>query len=138
MMQKKTASSVQINHPSNEIKDIATPSEVSTETKSVQKKSHPFRRWLPWFLGVVAVLMALSAFQFFQMQRVANLRREAIIVQEQKMRQFYQSQGLSEEEIQTKLRQDRSDNFARNSSDDPFRSVMRGFRQLTGGGRPHQ
>ncbi|MBU0975125.1 hypothetical protein KKD03_05500 [Patescibacteria group bacterium] len=90
--------------------------------------------WLKWLAGIIVILLLFGAFQFYKFQKDSELRREAIQAQEFKLREFYQDQGLSEEEIDQKIKTERVNNFPREDEDSLFRTVFRTIRHTTGTG----
>jgi len=101
-----------------------------TENKNRRRKS-----WWKWMLGIVIVIIALGTLQYFRMEKEAGIRREAMLAQEIKLREFYQEKGLSEEEIEKKLKEERFGSFNKDGKSSIFRSVMRTVRHTTGTGK---
>lgn len=93
--------------------------------------------WLKWVIGIIIILLLFGVFQFYKFQKESELRREAMQAQEVKLREFYQDQGLSEEEINLKLKDERVNSFSSEQEDSIFRSIFRTVRHTTGtGGTP--
>ena len=100
---------------------------------SPKKKKTEKRMVLKVALGVLAVIVALSAFQYFSYQAQAAKRREAQIKQEEILVSHWTEQGLSDEEIQTKLTETRRESF--NPDDAPLMfQILRTVRHATGTG----
>lgn len=66
-------------------------------------------------------------------QRESDLRREAISAQQEKMLEFWKSEGLTQEQIDQKLKEQRNQ-FVRNEDSSIFQTVFRTVRHATGTG----
>jgi len=103
--------------------------EVITSKKKKHSKKDVIR-----LAGIVfVVIVALLGLQYFTFIKKAEARRETQIQQEEILVSHWQEQGLSEDEIQTKLRETRVESF--NPDDAPLVfQLMRSFRHATGTG----
>lgn len=91
------------------------------------------KSWLKWFFVALILLVSLLAYVFFKFDRDAKLNRENMLVQQEKMISFWKSEGLSQEEIDQKLKEQRSQSV-RNENPSIFQSVFRTVRHATGTG----
>ncbi|MBU1033661.1 hypothetical protein KKI22_01785 [Patescibacteria group bacterium] len=91
------------------------------------------KNWLKWFLLFLIVTISFGAFQFLKFQKDSELRRENSMAQQEKMMEFWKSEGLSDEEIDQKLKEQRSE-FVRNDNPSIVQSMMRTVRHTTGTG----
>ena len=100
------------------------------ENKEIVKK--PTKKWLkPLLLGLL-VLVIGGGLLIYKSDQDAKARREVFLEQQQKMISFWQDQGLTEEEIQTKLSENMAENF--NYQPSLLQSLLRTFRHATGSG----
>ncbi|MBT4124487.1 MAG: hypothetical protein HN981_04230 [Candidatus Pacebacteria bacterium] len=100
--------------------------------KTVGSKKNK-KSWLKWVLILLGVVSIFTAFQFLKFQKQSAVRREATQIQQKKLVEFWESQGLSEEEIQEKLEEDRASNLPERETS-IFGSIMRTVRHSTGTG----
>jgi len=91
------------------------------------------KNWLKWFLLFLIITIIFGVFQFFKLQKDAEIRRENSIIQQEKMLEFWKSEGLSDEEIAQKLKEQRSE-FVKNEDPSIVQSMMRTLRHTTGTG----
>ena len=91
------------------------------------------KNWLKWVLISLVVILIIGAFEFMKFQKDSELRREAAFAQQEKMLEFWKSEGLTQEEIDQKLKEQRSQ-FMENGSPSLFQSVFRTVRHATGTG----
>ncbi|AKM81311.1 MAG: hypothetical protein UT13_C0001G0350 [Candidatus Pacebacteria bacterium GW2011_GWF2_38_9] len=99
--------------------------------KENQKKSK--KKWLKWLLLFLLAVIVFGVFQFFKFQKDSEVRRESSMAQQEKMMEFWKSEGLSDEEIDQKLKEQRSE-FVRNDNPSIVQSMMRTVRHTTGTG----
>lgn len=85
-------------------------------------------------IGAVSlvIIMLLSAW-FYQQYKNDELRRQEFQAQRQELVDFWKSKGLTDQEIQEKLKNDRPNNFPEGESS-MVRDVMRTVRHATGTG----
>lgn len=104
--------------------------EIKDKKKTAKKK----KSWWKWLLGVIAVLLVSGGAFFLKIRRDSRLRQEQMQAQQEKLIQFYQDQGLTEEEIQEKLKEERGSGMPEGMAEhsDLERTIMRTFRQATG------
>ena len=100
--------------------------------KTVGSKKNK-KSWLKWVLILLGIISIFTAFQFLKFQKQSAVRREATQIQQKKLVEFWESQGLSEEEIQEKLEEDRASNLPERETS-IFGSIMRTVRHSTGTG----
>lgn len=86
-----------------------------------------------WLLIILLSLTAFGTFEFIKFQKESEARREAATAQQEKMLKFWKDEGLSQEEIDQKLKEQRSQ-FVRSESSSVFQSVFRTVRHATGTG----
>ena len=91
------------------------------------------KNWLKYLLLFLIVTISFGAFQFLKFQKDSELRRENSIAQQEKMVEFWKGEGLSDEEIDQKLKEQRSE-FVRNEDPSIIQSMMRTVRHTTGTG----
>lgn len=91
------------------------------------------KKWLKWILASLAALSIFGAFEFFKFQKESDLRRESATAQQEKMLEFWKSEGLDQDQIDQKLKEQRSQ-FSRNENPSIFQSVFRTVRHATGTG----
>lgn len=99
--------------------------------KKEDKKSK--KNWLKWVLLSLVAISIFGTFEFMKFQKESELRRESAVAQQEKMLNFWKSEGLSQEEIDQKLKEQRSQ-FVRDKSPSIFQSVFRTARHATGTG----
>jgi hypothetical protein len=97
-------------------------------SKNLSKKIN----WKAIGLSILIIILVLAGF-LYQQNKADQLRREAFQAQRDELVSFWESQGLSEEEIQKKLDDQRSGDFSGQDSS-ILRSVMRTVRHTTGTG----
>jgi hypothetical protein len=98
-----------------------------SETK--KKKS---KKWLKIVLSTLFLLAAAGSLWIYKSDQDAQVRREVFQQQQEKMVDFWQEQGLSEEEIQDKLAENRIEN--QDFQPTILQSLLRTFRHTTGTG----
>lgn len=82
-------------------------------------------------IPLIILFIIIGVFQVYSAQKAQAERKAATDKQRQVMTEYYQEQGLSEEEIQTKI----SEEFSQNNEDRPwYSSIMRTVRHSTGTG----
>jgi uncharacterized protein HemX len=89
-----------------------------------------------WLKLVSISLLAISlfgTFQYLQFQKESELRRENAMAQQEKMLEFWKNEGLTQEEIDQKLKEQRSQ-FVRDENPSIFQTVFRTVRHATGTG----
>jgi predicted negative regulator of RcsB-dependent stress response len=99
--------------------------------KKQTKKSGFVKRWI---VVVVIILASFAGYKYVSAKKQMGQRRAASETQRQVMIEFWEGQGLSDEEIQLKLndlRQERIDNGERS----PRAGIIR---MLGGGGSPRK
>lgn len=72
--------------------------------------------WLIWLLAGVVLLLAIFGWQYYQFNQKIITRRNVAKLQQEKMTKFWQDQGLSQSEIDLKLKADRQQNFRPNGA----------------------
>jgi hypothetical protein len=82
---------------------------------------------------ISVVVVAILGFQYFTFVKKAEAKREAQAQQEEILVSHWQEQGLSEEEIQTKMRETRMESFDPDDAPLIFQ-IMRTIRHATGTG----
>lgn len=108
--------------------EVASPPASSSKTTS-----HSKRKVLLSVAGGVAALLLVVGGLWYRAERQATAQRAAFMVQQQKLQDFWKAEGLSDEQIQTKMRENRIQQRPANFNS-PWFSLMRTFRRLTGGG----
>lgn len=99
--------------------------------KKDDKKSK--KNWLKWVLLSLIAVSIFGTLEFMKFQKESDLRREAAFAQQEKMLEFWKSEGLTEEQIDQKLKEQRNQ-FVRNENPSIFQSVFRTVRHATGTG----
>ena len=88
------------------------------------------KNWWKWFLLGLTTIIIFGTVQFFKLQKDADIRKENSMLQQQKMLEFWKSEGLSDEEIAQKLKEQRLE-FVKNEDPSIVQSMMRTLRQTT-------
>ena len=88
-----------------------------------------------WIFLVVLIFLAYGAFQFFTLRRNSDRKQAIMFEQRQVLIDNWQAQGLSEEEIQAKLEEQRPGVGEGRSEHSEIFKVMR---SVTGGSQPRQ
>lgn len=83
----------------------------------------------------LVIVIALGAFQMFRFQKESEARFASREKQTQILINNWEAEGLSQEEIQEKLQEQRGRNFERGDIN-PAQRVMFMVRRATGGGPP--
>lgn len=91
------------------------------------------KNWLKWVLVSLVLVLVFGTFEFMKFQKEAELRRENAVAQQEKMLEFWKNEGLTQEQIDQKLKEQR-DQFVRNENPSLFQSVFRTVRHATGTG----
>ncbi len=91
------------------------------------------RKWLKWLLFLMVAILLMITYAFYQFKEEADLRRENVKIQQDKMVEFWKNEGLTQEEIDQKLKEERSQ-LIRNEDPSIFQSVFRTVRHATGTG----
>ncbi len=99
--------------------------------KKDDKKSK--KNWLKWVLMPLLVISIFGTFEFMKFQKDSQLRREAALAQQEKMLEFWKNEGLNQEQIDQKLKEQRNQ-FVRNEDSSIFQTVFRTVRHATGTG----
>lgn len=101
-------------------------------TEKQQTKKLKAKKWLkPVLIGLVATIVG-GGLLLYKSDLDAQAKRTAFFEQQQKMVEFWQEQGLTEEEIQEKLAENRAENL--NYEPSLLDSLLRTFRHATGTG----
>ena len=100
--------------------------------KDKVKKQKKIPQTLKWVLIVIVGLLILGGFKYFSFKSQMDERRAEMQEQRQVMIDFYKDQGLSEEEIEEKMREERGGFDQGKRSSNPFFMIRRAM----GGGRP--
>ncbi len=112
-----------INESSEDL--VHTP---KTKKQKVSKKT--ILKWLGMALVVIALIFGA---QYYSFQKKAEAKRTAQLKQEEILLAHWEEQGLSDEEIQEKLRESRIESF--NPEDAPLIfQILRTVRHATGTG----
>lgn len=114
----------------NEQKEIKDAEIVQPKESKKNNKKKNILKWTGIVFLVTALLLGL---QYFSFVKKAEARREAQVEQEQLLVSHWQDQGLSDEEIQEKLRESRMESFDPDDAPLVFQ-LMRTFRHATGTG----
>lgn len=114
----------------NEQKEIKDAEIVQPKESKKNNKKKNILKWAGIVFSVTALLLGL---QYFSFVKKAEARREAQAEQEQLLVSHWQDQGLSNEEIQEKLRESRMESFDPDDAPLVFQ-LMRTFRHATGTG----
>ena len=89
--------------------------------------------WLKWILISTLAVLIYGSFEFMKFQKESDMRRETAAAQQEKMLEFWKNEGLSQEQIDQKLKEQRSQ-FVRDENPSIFQSVFRTVRHATGTG----
>jgi len=100
--------------------------------KAEEKKQKKKNQVLKWVLIIVAGLLIFGGFKYFTFRKQMDERRAEMQEQRQIMIDFYKDQGLSEEEIEEKMREQRDEFNQAERPSSPFFMI----RRVMGGGRP--
>jgi len=84
-------------------------------------------------LIVIVILIGLGAWRYYSFTQQMAEQRQAMQIQRQKLVDYWQAQGLSQEEIDQKLIEERSATFE-GRQPSLFGSLIRSVRHTTGGG----
>ena len=91
------------------------------------------KNWLKWILISLVIVLAVGSFEFMKFQKESDLRRQSAMIQQEKMLEFWKSESLNQDQIDQKLKEQRSQ-FVRNENPSIFQSVFRTVRHATGTG----
>jgi hypothetical protein len=108
-------------------------SEIEIDSPKKKQKKHSKKTLLKWVGGVFVLVVLFLGLQYFSFIKKAEASREAQAQQEQILISHWEEQGLSQEEIQTKLRETRIESFDPDDAPLIFQ-LMRSFRHATGTG----
>lgn len=100
---------------------------------SEKKNKKPKKSKLKTIIIIVLILITLLVIGYLKTQKDMKVRRDATEEQRQVMIDSWKDQGLSEEEIQEKLKTQRPEGFEPGEDLSLFHSI---FRVVKGGGGP--
>lgn len=106
-----------------------------SDTKSKGQTSRAWRKWILWGFGGLVVLVVFGSAYMWKSEREFARQREVMQRQRDIQVQAWQDQGMSEEEIATKLREGGRGRGEFRGSPSVLRRVTFMFRRATGGGR---
>jgi uncharacterized protein YpmS len=101
-------------------------------TKEKETKSKKLKKWIKPLLISLLTLIVVGGALLYKSDLDAQARREAFQEQQDKMVDFWKEQGLTDEEIQEKLAENRAENL--NYEPSLLDSLLRTFRHATGTG----
>ncbi len=108
--------------------------ETAKKAQTIKKSSTP---WWMWVIVVGLGLALVGGLQYWRFSRAMYARRAAMQAQRAKLVDFWKAEGLSDEEINQKLKTDRSQNLQRTGQQNlagmMFRMMGGGFRIRQGG-----
>jgi hypothetical protein len=91
------------------------------------------KNWPKWLAIVFILLASLVAYEYYKFETNSRMSRDNMRIQQEKMLDFWKSEGLTQEQIDQKLK-DLRGQFVGNENPSIFQSVFRTVRHATGTG----